>query len=501
MADRGRMHMFYAKRWFASSGAVLVVAAAIGAAILWRPADTALYRIVEGDARAGETIRSNGGGGAVLELADGSRIEMRSHTELSLDRADDGLRIRLNAGGIIVNAAKQRTGHLYVQTKDITVSVVGTVFVVTADNEGSRVAVVEGEVRVRQGGTETNLRSGERVTSSPKTEGFSVASELAWSRRAASLRALLQQQSTVPVPQAPREPRVAFEVISIRPSGPAPAPLAGARGGGGGANSRPSKDGCVFDSFGYSYQLDPRRFAVNRTTLLHLVAYTVPNALQGVEQHRPDLNCLSLTKVGLLSGGPDWIRNDVWDVVATIPEGAFTATPNLTDPVVQQMIRTMLAERFGLVLRRETREMPVYLLKVGKDGPKFNGRYRDPSGRDVLESVGAAAADGCWVSMQRDNSNSRYYVFKTCSMSMANLAADLSASLERPVLDRTGLVGRFAFFYGYSDPNLPRQLAGGDGGERPRQEKAVEEIGLRVEEGKALVDVWVIERAERPSEN
>jgi uncharacterized protein (TIGR03435 family) len=291
---------------------------------------------------------------------------------------------------------------------------------------------------------------------------------------------------------------VAFEVISIRPSGPAPAPLAGARGGGGGANSRPSKDGCVFDSFGYSFQIDPRRFAANRTTLLHLLAVTVPNPFQGPEQHRPDLNCISLTKVGLLSGGPDWIRNDVWDVTATIPEG--TGSPKLTDPVMQQMIKTMLAERFGLVLRRETREMPVYLLKVGKDGPKFNGRYRDPSGRDVLESVGPEG--GCWISMRRDNSNSRYFAFKVCSTSMASLAADLSESLERPVLDRTGLAGPFAYFYGFRDPDMVPQLAGvGEGGDRPPQEKAIEEIGLRVEESRALVEVWIIERAEKPSEN
>jgi hypothetical protein len=59
---------------------------------------------------AQETVRSNGGGGAVLALTDGPRVEMRSRSELSLERADDGVRIRLRTGSIIVNAAKQRTG-------------------------------------------------------------------------------------------------------------------------------------------------------------------------------------------------------------------------------------------------------------------------------------------------------------------------------------------------------------------------------------------------------
>src|SRR5688572_24701879 len=58
-----------------AAAAVLVMAAALGTAMVWRPADTALYRVVEGDVRQEGTIRSNGGGGAVLALSDGSRVE------------------------------------------------------------------------------------------------------------------------------------------------------------------------------------------------------------------------------------------------------------------------------------------------------------------------------------------------------------------------------------------------------------------------------------------
>src|SRR5688572_14022163 len=156
-----------------AAAAVLIVAAAVGSAMLWRPADDAVYRIVEGNVYQGGppsllrsvggtgTIRSNGGGGAGLALLDGSRIEMRSQTELALERAGDGMRIRLHRGGIIVNAAKQRTGHLYVATKDMTVSVIGTVFMVDAEEQGSRVLVIEGEVRVQRGTTETKLLPGE----------------------------------------------------------------------------------------------------------------------------------------------------------------------------------------------------------------------------------------------------------------------------------------------------------------------------------------------------
>jgi uncharacterized protein (TIGR03435 family) len=511
-----------------AAAAVLVIAAAIGSAIVWRTADTALYRVVEGDVHQGAppsllrsfdgrgTIRSNGGGGAVLVLTDGSRIEMRSHTELALERAGDGVRIRLDQGGIIVNAAKQRTGHLYVQTKDMTVSVVGTVFLVNADNEGSRVAVIEGEVRVQQGDTETNLRPGEQVATVPnKVAALSVASELAWSRRAADLIALLQRQSTVQQPaaaavsQAPKEPRVAFEVVSIRSAAAVPAPAPGARGGGQGLNSRPAPSGCVFDSFGYSMQLDPRRLAVNRTTLLHLAAYTMPVAsVQGPGGRRADLNCDVLTKVGLLSGGPDWIRTDVWDVIASIPEGTFSSLPALTDPVLQQMLRTMLSERFGLVLRRETRDVPVYLLKVGKDGPKFNGpspraTNRDPNRGPVMllrgpDGTPTPAAD---LPPPPDGAISVIggFMFGARNVTTTFWANYLFGLDGRPVLDRTGLTGRYDFYYEGPDrrargPGVPPDVAG-------LNRAVIKAMGFELEEATAPFDAWVIVRAEKPTEN
>ena len=135
------------------AAAAATVIVAVGVAMMWRPVDNSLFRVADGKVhRKGGTVRSNGDGGAVLALTDGSRVEMRSESELSLERANDGLRIRLIRGGIIVDAAPQRTGHLYVHTKEVTVSVVGTVFLVNADEHGSHVAVIEGGARaVRDG--------------------------------------------------------------------------------------------------------------------------------------------------------------------------------------------------------------------------------------------------------------------------------------------------------------------------------------------------------------
>ena len=166
--------------------------------------DNALYRITEETARwsmpaSGLERRRLSGRmrGAVLALADGSRVEMRSQSELSLERADDGVRIRLRTGSIIVNAAKQPSGHLYVQTKDVTVSVVGTMFLVNAETDGSRVAVIEGEVRVQRRRPCSRRRRDEAAArrtgrdESGTGGARPVKEEIAWSRHADAHLAIL----------------------------------------------------------------------------------------------------------------------------------------------------------------------------------------------------------------------------------------------------------------------------------------------------------------------
>ncbi len=129
-----------------------------------------------------QSVRTGSNSGAVLELADGSRIEMNSRSELSLDRANDGVNINLARGSVIVTAAKQRNGHLYVATPDCTVSVVGTVFSVSSGAKGSRVSVIEGEVHVRQGSATQAIRPGQQVATNTAMGQVPVQDEIAWSR-------------------------------------------------------------------------------------------------------------------------------------------------------------------------------------------------------------------------------------------------------------------------------------------------------------------------------
>jgi hypothetical protein len=238
------------RQTMSAAAAAVLLAAVIGTAILWP---------------RGAEVYAAGADGLQFTLVDDSRVEMRAHSELKVDRTADGIRIDLKKGGIIVNAAKQRTGHLYVQTKDLTVSVVGTVFLVNAEDAGSRVAVIEGEVRVHEGRAETTLRPGEHKATNPALAVRPVAEEIGWSRHADIHRAMLATFARGmalsagplrPLTDAPGSANAAFdhggaaaaqtqpaasppqfEEASLRPCNPdnIPAPPVGARGGG--ANS------------------------------------------------------------------------------------------------------------------------------------------------------------------------------------------------------------------------------------------------------------------------
>jgi ferric-dicitrate binding protein FerR (iron transport regulator) len=141
----------------------------------------------------GKLIRSDDSGGEVVALRDGSRVEMSDGVELSINRASDGIQVDLDKGNIIVTAAKQHHGHLYVKTRDCVVSVVGTVFSVKAEATGSRIAVIEGEVHVQHGDVSQTLLPGQQVATNTEMKVVPIQSEIGWSQDAAVHVAMLQQ--------------------------------------------------------------------------------------------------------------------------------------------------------------------------------------------------------------------------------------------------------------------------------------------------------------------
>ncbi len=177
----------------------------------WKPApvlahaetvDGALYRVTgeanqslsTGEAiRERESIRSAKDTGAVLRLADGSLVEMAPRTEVALSDHDGDATVHLARGNVIVRAAEQGSGHLEVVTADCRVTVKGTIFSVRHGAKGSRVAVIQGQVVVTQGGEETTVVEGDEITTDPRLVRVSIAEEIAWSRDVDDYIALLEE--------------------------------------------------------------------------------------------------------------------------------------------------------------------------------------------------------------------------------------------------------------------------------------------------------------------
>lgn len=132
----------------------------------------------------GEHLRTAKDARAVVRLGDGSLIEVKDRSEFWITRNAQGTTINLDRGAIVVEAAKQDKGRLFVKTGDSLVSVTGTVFSVNSGTKGSRVSVIEGEVHMDHANTERVLRAGEQATSNRSIALVPVKDEVAWSRKA-----------------------------------------------------------------------------------------------------------------------------------------------------------------------------------------------------------------------------------------------------------------------------------------------------------------------------
>ncbi|HEY2496600.1 MAG TPA: FecR domain-containing protein [Candidatus Angelobacter sp.] len=141
----------------------------------------------------GERVRTGGGSHAMLRLRDGSVVEMNERAEFGVSMGRKDTTIQLERGNIIIQAAKRQTGHLYVAARDCRVSVTGTVFSVNSGMKGSRVSVIEGEVRVAEAGTEKVLHPGDQLTTNASLGTVPVRQEIAWSQNLDKHLALLAE--------------------------------------------------------------------------------------------------------------------------------------------------------------------------------------------------------------------------------------------------------------------------------------------------------------------
>ena len=178
-------------------------------------------------------------------------------------------------------------------------------------------------------------------------------------------------------------------------------------------------------------------------------------------------------------GGPKWIDDERYDIDAK-------AAGPVGDHAMMAMLQQLLAERFHLVIHRETRPLPGYALVVGKKG--LTAKPSEPG----APSTSYATSDATRRSI------------KATACSMGRLALKLSEVLHAPVSDATAVEGRFDFQLEFTRDDLQAKpaAAGDTAAQGPSVFAALEEqFGLKLEARKVPTEVIVIDRAEKATAN
>jgi hypothetical protein len=166
--------------------------------------DGELYRVVPAglltvgaQLSENEEVRTAKGSRAVLKLRDGSLVEVAERSDLRLSERWSGKTVALERGSVMVEAAKQRRGRLEISTPDCLVSVKGTIFSVSRGLKGSRVSVVEGEVKVDKATGMEMLHRGDQTVTNQTMALTGVGQDISWSENSTKYLALLGEMSAI----------------------------------------------------------------------------------------------------------------------------------------------------------------------------------------------------------------------------------------------------------------------------------------------------------------
>jgi uncharacterized protein (TIGR03435 family) len=194
--------------------------------------------------------------------------------------------------------------------------------------------------------------------------------------------------------------------------------------------------------------------------------------------------------------GPDWLADQGFDVEAKVPDG----TPK---EALNAMLQSLLEERFGLKVHRDTKTSPGFALVVGKDGPKLAATAPPPppAAKELTEGEQKAQTEQLKAKLQKQVQADRERSQEVgpnsyqgwSAITMDELAAQLVKTAGAPVVDETGLTGEYKVrIETWQNPDVP----GGSIFD------AVEKLGLKLEPRKVRVETVVVDKASRmPSEN
>jgi uncharacterized protein (TIGR03435 family) len=198
------------------------------------------------------------------------------------------------------------------------------------------------------------------------------------------------------------------------------------------------------------------------------------------------------------SSAPGWMEDQRFDVAAKM-------LPGTTQEQFALMLRNLLAERFKLEVHHEKREVPVYEVVVAKNGPKL----RESAPHAATKEEAAAIAPGQPLKKDQDgypvippgsdivmSIGAGHARIRLDDESPARFAEMIAGQLQRPVIDATGLRGKYDFLLSWIPEHRGGSATDEDSG--PTIEGAIQsQLGLRLESKKGMVDVLVIDHAEK----
>jgi uncharacterized protein (TIGR03435 family) len=214
-----------------------------------------------------------------------------------------------------------------------------------------------------------------------------------------------------------------------------------------------------------------------------------------------------------LDGGPDWVASDRFDIIGRAGQALPPRRPGGPDPI-RLMLQALLEDRFKLALRKETRQMPIYELVLarrdGKPAPQLRPAQADCAALEAALAAGTPppppppTGPGC-------GSGGRLGGLRFGGQPLTAFAALLSRLVQRVVVDRTGLPGNWELELTFSSdpsqlslpPGVPPPPAAPNADPNgPSLFTALEEqLGLKLQPARGPVEVHVIDRVDRPTEN
>jgi len=184
-------------------------------------------------------------------------------------------------------------------------------------------------------------------------------------------------------------------------------------------------------------------------------------------------------------GAPSWFESERFDITA---KAAGDGQPNFDQARI--MMRKLFADAFKLTLHNETRELPVYTLSLARSGSRLSKSDSDKTDPFIINRGPGTTSFS--------------------STSMADLCRYFQQGpVDRPVLDQTGLAGRFDFALVWSTPEMQQanvsttNALGNDRADPPPDlfTAVQQQLGLKLEAAKKPLSVLIIDKAEKPSEN